>query len=126
MVFTDKEAIKRLEKLRVLEVEESIDVYPEDERDGRSDMQMLADEAGYILSLFEEDEHAYNDALRESRYILNRTKYGKAIPISPITLKPVYMSSDIWSSKEIVNAYNRLKRFVKRMAEDGYYSRWYY
>jgi len=126
MELTDKTAIKLLKKLNSCELWERVDSYPEDERDGRSDMQMLADEAGYMLSLFEEDGTAHYDDLKECRHILNRTKYGKVMPCYFPSLMPMYNLSDIQTAKDVVNEYNRLKRFVKRMEERGYYSEWYY
>lgn len=125
MRITDKAAIILLKKLNSSELWERVYSYPEDERDGRSDMQMLADEAGYMLSLFEEDGTAHHDDLKLCRHILNRTKYGKVMPIYFPSMKPVYNLSDIQTAKDVVNEYNRLKRFVKRMEKNGYYSQWY-
>lgn len=123
MELTDKKAIKMLHAARLLDVEESIDIYPEDEREGRDDFQMLADEAGYILSMYGEDTCYYDD-LKQARYILSRTKYGKRIPFSLRTMKPIYTVSEIENAKYSVNEYNRLKRFVARLEKMGYISRW--
>lgn len=125
MNITDKAAIRILKKLNSCDVWEKIYTYPEEERDGRSDMQMVADEAGYILSMYEESGTTFYDDLKESRYILNRTQYGKQIPLWVSTLKPVYAPSDIQAAKDVVNEYNRLKRLIKRLSNEGYYSKWY-
>lgn len=125
MEFTDKTAIKLLKKLNSWDLWDMVCEYPESERDDRSDMQMLADEAGYLLSLFEENGTAHYDDLKECRYILNRTKYGKSMPLYFPSMKPMYKPSDIQVAKDVVNEYKRLKRFVKRMEERGYYSKWY-
>ena len=126
MKFTDKNAIKMLKKLNVFDVEDDIDFYPEDERDGRSDMQMLADEAGYVLSCYEEDGHAYHDALEEAREKLYETQYGKVIPLDVRTLKPKhgYWEYDIQNAKDYVNGYRRLQRLVEKLKKMGYYSKW--
>lgn len=126
MVLTDKTAIQMLKKARLLDVEENLDTYPENERDGRDDFQMLADEAGYIYSCFFEDGHCYKDDLEDAKRILSETKYGKVIPLNPVTLKPKrgYYPSEIQGCKDLVNMVNRLERFVKRLEKLGYYSRW--
>lgn len=41
MIITDKEVLKMLKKLNSYDVEESLLSYPEDERDGRSDMEIF-------------------------------------------------------------------------------------
>ena len=117
MKLTDNEAIKMLKKARLFEVEEHIDSYPEDERDGRNDFQMLADEAGYVYSCFLEDGHVLRDDLEYSKRKLSETKYGKVIPLNPNTLRPKqgYYPSEIQSCKDCVNEFNRLERFVKRL-----------
>ena len=126
MKLTNENAIKMLKKARLLEVEESLDMYPENERDGRDDWQMLADEAGYIYSCYLEDGHVNNDALFEARELLRETRYGKVIPIDSRTFRPKrgYWPSDIQGAKDCVNAFNRLERFVERLEKLGYYSRW--
>lgn len=126
MKLTDEKAIKMLMKARLYDVEESIDTYPENERDGRDDFQMLADEAGYIYSCYFEGGHVNNDALYGARELLRETKYGKVIPIDSRTFRPKrgYYQSDIQDAKDIVNAFNRLERFVNRLEKLGYYSKW--
>lgn len=126
MKFTDKNAIRMLEKVRCWDLQESIDSYPEDERDGRSDMQILADEAGYIYSCYSEDGHCLYDDLCEAKRKLRETKYGKFIPTDAHTLKPKqgYWPSDIEIAKNIVQEYKRLERLVIRLDKMGYHSRW--
>lgn len=125
MNITDEKTLKLLKKLDCWDVWDALDMYPDDERDGRSDMQMLADEAGYILSMYEESGTSFYDDLKESKYILNRTKYGKRIPVIVPQMIPIYKPSDIQGAKDTVNEYNRLKRLVKKLKDDGYYSQWY-
>ena len=97
----------------------SLDGYPEDERDGRSDMQMLADELSYILSNYTEDGHTLCEDLKESREILRETKNGKVIPLWQSTLKPVYSKSRIECARSTINEYNRLKSLFKRVHARG-------
>lgn len=126
MKLTDKTAIQMLKKARLIEVEENIYNYPENERDGRNDLQMLADETGYVYSCYFEDGHVFHDDLIDCKRKLSETKYGKVIPLNPVTLKPKYgyMKSDIQTCKDCVNEFKRTERLVKRLEKLGYYSKW--
>ena len=124
MTITDVEVLKEIKRVRSFDLEESIATYPEDERDGRSDIQFLADEASYILSCYEEDGHTFHEDLQESRTILRRTKNGKVIPLWASTLKPVYDKHRIQSARDIINEYTRLKSCMKRLNSKGIYGRW--
>ena len=126
MKLTDEKAIKMLKKARLYELEEMIDNYPENERDGRNDWQMLADEAGYYYSCYLEDGHCFKDDLADAREKLRETKNGKVIPIDKKTFRPLhgYWPSDLQIARDAVNEFNRLKRFVERLEKRGYYSKW--
>lgn len=121
MKLTDQEAIKALKKVRIYELEEMIDNYPEDERDGRTDWDMIANEAGWLLSYFNESEHAYNDALNDARECIRRTKGGKVMPLNIYTLKPAYKDFEVRDAKDLINEYNRLTRFVNKLKGMGLY-----
>ena len=124
MTITDKEALKELKKVRSGELEMSVDGYPEDERDGRTDMQVIADELSWILSNFNEDGHTLHDDLQEAREILRETKNGKVIPLWKSTLKPMYTQSRIQCCRDTINEYNRLKNLMKRLNAKGIYGKW--
>lgn len=121
-----EDAKKMLEKANVYEVECSVAEYPEDERDGRDDFQMLADEAGYVFSCYLEDGHVLHNSLKEARRKLYETRYGKVIPVDSTTFKPLkgYTPSDVQNAKDIVNEYNRTRRFLLKLENMGYYSQW--
>jgi len=106
MKLTDIEAIKALKKVRVLQLEEMINDYPENE-------------AGWLLEMFQEGETAHSDSLQEAREILSRTKYGKCIPVDPRTFKPKIRLYEIQNAKDTVNEYNRLVRFVAKLRKMG-------
>lgn len=125
MKLTDKTAIKLLSKLRSLEVEESIESYPEDEREGRTDLEMLADEVGYFYSLNFEEDTGHYDEYHEALTKLRQTKYGKIIPIDPnngFRPKYGYRPHDIEAAKEIVNEVARQKRLLEKLRKLGIYS----
>ena len=124
MNITDKEVLKQLKIVRSYELEESVRSYPEDERDGRSDMQILADEVSWRVSLYTEGGTSVGEDYEESREILRETNYGKRILLNPYTLKPKYSPSRIQSAKDSVNEYRRLCSLMDRLNKRGYYGRW--
>lgn len=124
MKLTNKEALKQLKTVRSCELEERIESYPENERDGRSDLQMLADEAGYMYSLFFENGTAHYDDLEDAKEVLRETKNGKEIPLNARTLKPIYRQYYIDNCKERINEVKRLGNLMKRLNKMGIYSKW--
>ena len=124
MKITDKDALKELKRVRSFELEESLDTYPENERDGRSDMQMLADELSYILSNYSEDGHVLCDDLERAKEIIRETQNGKVMPLWSSSLKPKYRPSDIQIARDAINEYRRLKNCMKRLNAKGIYGKW--
>jgi hypothetical protein len=124
MNITDKEVLKQLKIVRSYELEESVRSYPEDERDGRSDMQILADETSWRLSLYTEGGTSTGEDYEEAKEILQETKYGKVIPLNRYTLKPKYSPSRIQSAKDSVNEYRRLCSLMDRLNKKGFYGKW--
>ena len=114
-MIKDAKVIKMMNKVDIPELTESLMGYPEEEREGKTDMDLLLSEAEYFLDMFEEDGTLLSGDLQESRHILNKTKYGKVIPANARTLKPIYQQWDIDRAKETVNSYMRLKRLVKKL-----------
>ncbi len=126
MTLTNKQAINIYNRLKCYDLVESIDEYPEDERDGRSDMQILADEISYFKSCFEEDGHCLNYDLIEARKKLRITENGKRIPFDINTLKAKkgYFPYDIEWAKRTVAEYKQLGYYIKRLNSLGYYGHW--
>ena len=124
MKFTEKAAIAEMKKIRSGELYEWISEYPEDERDGRSDMQVLADELSYMISCFEESGHGMNEDLEWAREVLRETKNGKVMPLWGETLRPMYRPSDVTNAKDLVNEVRRLKNGMKRIRNMGYIGAW--
>lgn len=115
MKLTDANVKKILKKVRSYELEERISDYPENERDGRSDMEMLKNELDWYIDNLEEDGCLSHEALEEAREILRKTQYGKTIPLNRYTLKPAWKASDIQEAKDFVNEYSRLKRLQQKL-----------
>lgn len=118
MIITDKEVLKMLKKLDSYEVEQSLLSYPDDERDGRLDKEMLLNEAEYFFELYSDDGSQHYYDLKDARLLLRETNHGKRIPIdiyNGFRPKQGYYPSDIDHAKRIVNEYNRLKRLVEKL-----------
>ena len=126
MILTDKKAISIYKRLKMAELVESIDDYPEDERDGRDDLQFLADEISYFRSCYEEDGHTFCESLEQARELLRETRNGKNIPLDPRTLKPKYgyYPSDIDSAKSIIAEYKQLQYYENHLKQTGYFGKW--
>ena len=127
MKIKDKQVLKWLKSIGCLELDERIADYPEDERDGRSDVQFFADELGDALDNYNEDGHCGNEDLEQSRELLRKTKNGKCIPLDPKTLRPKYgyRPSDIESAKNTVNEYRRMVYRYDQLKKAGIYGRWF-
>lgn len=126
MKLTDQKAINIYKRLKCAELVESIDNYPEDERDGRNDLQFLADEISYFRSNYEESGHCFYDSLNEARELLRETRNGKKIPLDPKTLKPKrgYYPTDIQIAKDVIAEYKQLQYYENQLNKKGYYGKW--
>ena len=125
MKITDKVALAELKKVNSGLLYDTVNDYPDDERDGRSDLEFLADEVSWHLSCYNEDGHYWKEDLDEAKEILKETKNGKVIPLFTDTLKPVYSSWKIDRAKEQIKEYRRLVNCMKRLNAKGYYGRWW-
>lgn len=126
MKLTDKIAIRIYKRLKCAELVESIDEYPENERDGRDDLQFLTDEINYFRSCYEEDGHCFYESLNDARELLRETRNGKEIPLDPKTLKPKrgYYPSDIQIAKNVIAEYKQLLYYENQLKQKGYRGKW--
>lgn len=125
MKITDKVALAELKKVNSNELYETIKDYPDDERDGRSDLEFLADEVSYQISCFNEEGHEWKEDLDEAKEILKETKNGKVQVMLLPSLQPKYKAYQIDRAKAIVSEYKRLTNCMKRLNAKGYYGRWW-
>ena len=121
MKLTDAEAIKALRRVRCHDLEMMLDDYPEDERDGRTDWEMIANEAGWLLDGFRSDDHANHEALEEAKTLIRQTRNGKVFP-GPLT----YVQLRSWryrvqDARDLINMVKRLARFVEKLKGMGLY-----
>ena len=124
MNITDKEVLKEIKRVKSWDLQEDVFEYPENEREGRSDMQFLADECSYILSCYSEGGHVFCDTLEDAKELLKITKNGKVIPLWQHSLKPMYQPRQIEMARDVINEHRRLKSLMKRLNAKGYYGCW--
>ena len=112
--ITDAKAKGILKRARCYDLEYNIETYPEDERDGKTDLDIVRDELDYLVELYEEDGTLLSEDLDLSREILRETKNGKTIPIyvyaDGLKFVPKYSKWQIENARSTVNEYRRLKR----------------
>lgn len=127
MKLTDEIAIKMLKKVNSSILEEQVWYYPDNERDGRTDLEFLMDEVSYNYSCYLEDGHVWKDDYEDAKRLLRETKYGKTIPLDTRTMNPRngYWPSDIQCAKDTVNEVARIKRLGERLQRMGYYGHWH-
>ena len=121
MKLTDVEAIKALRKVRCYDLEMMLSDYPEDERDGRTDWDMIANEAGWLLDAFNEYENANHEALQEARQILRDTKNGTVFPGLLTSTQVKSWQIRVQDARDLINMVNRLTRFVQKLKGMGLY-----
>jgi hypothetical protein len=115
MKLTDPYVLRQLKLANSSELTELVETYPEDERDGRSDMDILFGETQWLIYKYECDDYGQYWDLNEARKILRETKNGKVMPLENWTWKPKYQPWKIQACKNIVNEYRRLKSLEARL-----------
>lgn len=116
MKITDNEVLRQLKIVRCIDLENSIRDLPEDEVNGRTDLQILMDELEYLLSLYEECGTCHREDLEQAREFLKETKNGKEIPFKYLMkYSKTGIDNRIKDAKGCINEYNRLKRLAKRL-----------
>lgn len=128
MTIQDKNVKRWLRIANCTELTESLKTLPENERDGRSDLQILADEVSYRLSLYTEGGTCTGGEYEEAVQFLKEIRGGK-IPcwntIPPVPkYTPIQLENKTEDAKAVVNEYKRLKSLMSRLNERGYYGRW--
>lgn len=112
MKLTNPEAIRALKKANILQLSEMVSDYPESDVDGRSDWEIIANEAGWLLDMFNSGDTAHSDDLRDAREFIRNYQKG-------IVLK--WYCYRIEDARATVNEYNRLVRFVAKLKAMGLY-----
>ena len=114
MKITDKAVLSELKKVRSVELENNLDSFPEEERDGKSDLEIFCDEVYYLIDMYiEPGTRQYND-LKWAREIMKKTKRGTVIPVD-LNFNSKYSQCDVDLASEITNEVKRLKNCTRRL-----------
>lgn len=116
MVITDKEVKRQLRLVNIPELTEMVETYPDDERDGMTEMEVLKHEAQYIWYMFHEGGTSFCDGLEEAREWLKETKNGTVYSlkeVSPSYIKRCQRETEI--AKNAIKEYKRLCNLMERL-----------
>ena len=113
MKITDPAVLKILKRANSEELWEYVDSYPEDERDDKTDMELVMDELEYLLWMYEEEGSRQYDNLELSKKIMKDTDNGKSVPVDVPSFRLKYSPNEISDARATVNEYRRLKKLVK-------------
>ena len=112
--ITDKAVLSELKKVRSVELENNLDSFPEEERDGKSDMEIFCDEIYYLIDMYIEPGTRQYNNLKWAREIMKKTKRGTVIPVD-VNFNPKYSQCDVDLASEITNEVKRLKNCTRRL-----------
>lgn len=114
-MLTVSEKIKKwLNAIDCLRLTESVMYFleNENERNGRSEMQVFADELSYCISCYNDNESSMHDDLEQARYILRKPKAN-------------CKQSDITCAKMVINKYKRMIYRYSQLKKAGYIGKWW-
>ena len=115
MKITDPAVLKILKRANSEELWEYVDSYPEDERDDKTDMELVMDELEYLLWMYEEEGSIQYDNLELSKKIMKDTDNGKSVPVDVPSFRLKYSPNEIGDARATVNEYRRLKKLIKEL-----------
>ena len=94
MKITDKVVLSELKKVRSAELEENLETFPEEERDGKSDLEIFCDEVYYLIDMYIEPGTRQYNNLQWAREIMKKTRRGTIIPVDGNFI-PKYSKCDV-------------------------------
>ena len=116
MQIKDKDALSLLKRARSAAVSESLELLPDDEIEGKTDIELVVDEIEYLVWMYEEDDTLQYANLQTAKKIMKETDNGEVMPVewSPDDdIANRYSLEEIKEAKDTVNEYRRLKRLLK-------------
>lgn len=114
MNITDRKMKELVRRIKCVELKESILTFPEAERYGKTDRQIIIDEVDYFKEIFEEDGNMFNLDLERSIRLLRRTKNGKEFPtIDPREIKRLMI--EVEEAKRTVSEYRQIRRISETL-----------
>lgn len=119
VMLTDERAKKLLASANSYELEYRISIQEIDDPyfQGMTDMELLKEEADYLLGMYDEGGTVFSDELEEARHILRRTKNGKIIPMENFAPIKRYNPRAVEWAKTVVNEYRRLKSLCNKLSK---------
>lgn len=84
----------------------------ENERNGRSEMQVFADELSYCISCYNDNASSMYEDLEQAKYILRKPKAN-------------CKQSDIIGAKMEINKYKRMTYRYSQLKKAGYIGKWW-
>lgn len=120
MILTDKTVTDLIKKADSAELEYRIHIMTDEDREGRTDIEILTDEIDWLLYLYSEDSDSdYYYDLKEARSLIRKTDDGKRIPISIETFRPLkgYTQPEIEYARLIIAEYKRIKTVANKLAK---------
>ena len=114
MKITNKAVLSELKKVRSAELEENLETFPEEERDGKSDIEIFCDEVYYLINMYIEPGTRQYNNLKWAREIMKNTKRGTVIPVD-VNFNPKYTKFDVDMASKITNEVKRLKACTRRL-----------
>lgn len=115
MQITDKRVIRILSRIKNAWCVEDVETFPEDERNGQSDMDILKDEIYYIIERFEDSEGALGSEYAEALEIMKKTKNGKVMPYTFPDFEPLYEQYEVNDAKALIAEYKQLKYYHNKL-----------
>lgn len=127
MTIKDKNVLRWLKTINCGRLNSMIMYMGDNEIEGRSDIQIFADELSYCISKYNDYGDMWYEELSHSKAVLRYTKNGKVLPLDRTTLKPKngYRPEDITIAKDVVNEYRRMVSRYNKLKQMGVYGRWY-
>lgn len=112
-MITDKKVLRVLGRIKNTWVYDNVNSFPDDERQGMSDMDILKNEIDYVINRFDDYNGVIGRDLAEAKRILKETKNGKYISFDINTFKPIYTDWEINDAKNLIAEYKQLKYYQK-------------
>lgn len=104
MKIKDKDVIRMIKRVRSYELEELIEIYPQEECEGYDDYDVLFEQLEFLMSKYSRSGNNQRDELDRAREIIKEGTEG----------------FEVFEAWEVVNEYNRLKRLYNKLKEEFY------
>ena len=115
MKITDPKVKKLMKRANSIDLDERVYSFPEEERDGLTDMDIFIDELAYLVDLYDSDGTIFSEDLETAREIMKATDNGKSMPLYPDSLLPRYCKYEVDNARDTINEYRRLTRLLKEV-----------